>query len=382
MRNLILAIAVIATVFCRCSYATIIAPTLASYGAACDGVTDDTTAFQNATLANIPILLIGNCTALITTKSYNIIPKIIGDGIHSKIIFATATLSTNLTLLSYAGVPNAIFSGVIIDATRISQTSSFSAIVGATQATGASLDNNTITASSSELLLIETQGINSGAITRNVLTLTNPTGLSQNQAINVSANMGGTSNIFVNNNTAIGTGIFIDGNNQTACRNTVSGWGFGGGITQGSFTTTAGPMTFCNNTISNSIMAQDVNGTAPTGLEIHAPLGTIATGNTITNVCGSGIENHSQGSVISSNTILNAGGCSLPNNSTSLLTRWDNSTFNGNNSVYSNNKGSGTQYGYWDESSSVSGVVVNNAALLSGSVAQYNLNGSNTVVNQ
>lgn len=370
----------------------VIAPTLKSFGAVGNGIADDTAAFQSAIAANIPILLLGDGTFLISASALTVTGpmRIMGNGsTRTKIKLAAATLSSAQTLLAIRNGQDVVFRGFSVDASSITQNpGNMSAVLLFQSIEGLTVEDISITTNSPNLILLSFNNINHFNIAGNNLTLTAPD-TAANQAINISNASGACADGFVQYNVCKGTAIFFDASRTVVRNNDVSDWAYGGGITTSSSdSTTQGSNTITRNVIHDRHgIALDVNATAGAGVENWAP-SSIISNNTLHDCGGPGVSQGGPNCTVSGNTAYNNGKCILasPGSCAGYQSRFADGTFNGSNTTFTNNVAydtAGTQsYGYQDANASVSGVTVNQGHLLSGAIAQLNLNGSNTVVNQ
>lgn len=192
----------------------------------------------------------------------------------------------------------------------------------------------------------------------NILTRT-ATATSQNQAIIVAAS-GVNSHGHINRNKATNSAFAISAYDTEITGNSITGFGFGSGIT------TEQNANCYNLTISGNVITggagEDVNLTWDIGIENWCKR-SIISGNVLYSNAGDGIDNGGQDSIIANNLVYDNGTGTTGLNG--INARYGDATYNSNNSIYSNNKSfnttgaSGTQtYGYYEQSSSLSGIVV------------------------
>jgi hypothetical protein len=181
----------------------------------------------------------------------------------------------------------------------------------------------------------------------------------QNQAILASPAAGENTFNRICDNDFVNSAIDIDCNRSVITGNTISGYGFGAGIT-----TEVGATCYSNvlgNNIITGATGTDDNNYICCGIENWA-YGSVITGNIILANGGSGIDQGGKRSVVGMNVIFNNG---LSVNLAGINTRYADASYSGSESVIIGNRcfdtagAGGTQtYGYTDQNTSPSYVVL------------------------
>lgn len=186
------------------------------------------------------------------------------------------------------------------------------------------------------------------------------TATTQNQAILGSNSSGNNTGGRILNNIMTNSGVDLSDIGTVFANNTVSGFGFGAGLTTEQSAGCYGLYIAFNN-ITGGGTTIDANGYMPGGLEQWCPDTTIV-GNYISNNGGAGMDmggtrNRVIGNVVKDNSQSTAGSYH------GIVCRYGTSTYNCNGSIlsdnqsYNTNGASGNQgYGYSEESASISGV--------------------------
>lgn len=179
----------------------------------------------------------------------------------------------------------------------------------------------------------------------------------QNQAIIVSTAAAACLYGLIDNNQMINTALDISATRTTISNNNISGWQFGAGITT-EINGECSNLLIIGNTCTMGF-GTDVNATVCLGIENWAPRSQII-GNTCSANSGDGINNGGQNCTIIGNDCFNNGQIA----GSGIVTRYANSSVNGNYSTITGNncfdtQGSPSQgYGYKDFNSSVFGCFI------------------------
>ncbi len=131
-----------------------------------------------------------------------------------------------------------------------------------------------------------------------------PTGAYQNEAIYSSIGGGAIQGGTFKDNVAVGWGTLFSGNDLKISGNTISGWGYGSGISVNNDGGTNRPVITGNTTYGG--VGLDVNNTMPNGIETWAPY-SIVTANQSYSNAGAGIAYGGVYSVITGNIAVNNG---------------------------------------------------------------------------
>ena len=324
------------------------------FGATGDGVTNDTTYIQNAINTGATLVFFPAGTYMIDATGLTGYSDQTwrGDGFAT-----TLKLSTNPTgdFISFGSRSRVVLENLTIDWNNKTAAGNYASI---SMASGTDLHIR-----SCRIINIDKFGIALNACTRFWITdnyIHKQTAANtQNQAILVSAAAGASSYGFIKGNYCSGSGMDLDCFSTRITENTVDTFKFGGGITTEQSATCYG-LIIANNHITGGT-GTDVNSTVCPGIENWAAWSAI-TGNTIYLNAGTGIDQGGNRCVVTDNIVFNNG---QTTNSAAIATRYGTSTYNGSESVIANNRcfdtngAGGTQtYGYIDQGSSTSYVVV------------------------
>jgi hypothetical protein len=341
-----------------------------AYGTLCDGSTNDVSAINSAiTAANtagggIVQLPEGTCIvggSLLRVKS-NV--HLRGSG-QSATILQLASAYTNIIvqLGEATSGSNIAISDLTIDAGDYACAvatciSLFVAADNSTTVTNMRIER--VSVIKFKFLGIGYQTVDGLKILDSICTFTTPAN-TQNQCVNGSSATQ-SANVTITRNTFTGSGMQLSGYNNIVTHNRVSGYLFGCGIGDDAQSTT-----YENNYSFNVLTdttGTDSNGLAPCGIEMWGPR-TIAEGNQISGQSGNGIRAGGKSQVIVANNISSNGVSATAGQRAGILMRYVDATNNSSGSVVSGNKSYdvagalGTQaYGYEEESSSLSGIVV------------------------
>lgn len=323
------------------------------YGAIGDGVTDDTSAIQMAITSSSGKVLvfppaIYSISGVGITLPSNI--SIVGFGAILK-VSAVPTAD----LIYAASKINITIDGLTIDADD--------KVVGSNIGMLAFQLCSNINITNCQFLKMDRFAIvfNGGSnvlIDNNLITKTTASA-NQNQSILVSNSAGVATNFRITHNTLVNSGINVALEYSEISHNTISNWKFGAGIT-----TEQSPncrfLTISNNQCHGG-SGIDINGYRCGGLENWAPYSTI-TGNIFNSNSGAGIDQGGARSVITGNICFNNG---TSGGGSGIVARYGTASYNAVESVYSGNRcfdtagAAGTQeYGYQEQSASLSGIVV------------------------
>lgn len=206
----------------------------------------------------------------------------------------------------------------------------------------------------------------------------------QNQSILVSCTFYASTNVRIVDNKLINSAVDVCAAGSEIARNDISGWGFGAGVT------TEVDATCQTNRITENVIhggvGIDVNGTRALGIENWCPR-TIISSNIVYGNSGDGINIGGSQNIVNANIVLN-NGTSMPGSGVCGITvRYSGAPEyeNGNYSIISNNRsydsGPNIQhYGYCDQNSSVTGVVLTGNNFTPNATGPMRLLG--TVVNE
>jgi hypothetical protein len=324
------------------------------YGAVGDGIANDTAAIQAAiNAAN------GRAIWFKPGATYNVGPtnlnllsntSLVSDGSATIKLTAIHTLD----LFRGASISNVIFDGLIIDGSSISIGANFG-LIGFFQSSNIVIRN-------CRLINIDRFGLAfnacSGFRVYDNYIARAAKAATQNQAILVSTASGASSDNFIERNICENSAINVSMSRSFIRGNIVNGFGFGAGIT-----TEQDPacnlLTIDGNFVTGGT-GTDVNVYNCGGIENWAAFSTIQN-NVVWGNAGAGIDQGGKDNTVKGNLVYNNGVIGGPG----ISGRYGTATYNSSGSVYSGNRAfdtggaGGTQtYGYQEESSSLTYIVL------------------------
>lgn len=365
------------------------------FGAACDGVTDDTSALNSVITAygatTSPVTITVAAICIIDAGTYTMSGNLSFEGLGDNGGFrikASSTISANLFV--WSGGPTAVsIKNLVLDLN--SAAIATGGLYGAFYfAPGIDLNfehdrviNAGTIATGGGLLELEAYGMTHGLVTNSTFSF-NAAQNAQNQCMNIGETTFPSTDIVIQGNTCINTsiGVFGTGNtNFVINNNIINGWGFGAGIAFEIVTsndTATKVSTIANNVITNSLVSQDVNGTNLDGIEVGYN-GVVVNGNSISKTCGPGIAFYGKVSV-TDNTISDTGLCNtsyyynagIVAAAPGGLTNSGSGSYLNGNTVYDDGGGH-TSYGYTDIAAVVAVTLGSNN--FNGLLGAYNING-------
>ncbi|EKS29266.1 glycoside hydrolase family 55 protein [Afipia felis] len=323
------------------------------YGAVGDDSTDDTSSINSAISA---CNTAGGGFVYFPPGSYAVSSQIImkdnvrlvGAGEGASTIRLTASYTAQ-AIIEGTGVDRGGVTDLAIDAGDFTSTGSVA--IRFTNATDIIIERNIIKKMGQFGIVFN--GVARGRIAHNTISLTTASS-SQNQGILGSDSTANTS-IEITRNDLINTALNFSGSKSTITHNRISNWKFGAGITIEQASTCHTLVIEANHCSGGT--GTDVNGYVCGGIETWSPK-TVVSANLCFSNAGAGIDMGGFANIVSENLCFD-------NGSVGIIARYGTSTYNASNSIFIGNRcydqqgASGTQtYGYKEENSSLSGIML------------------------
>ena len=311
-----------------------------------DGVADNTAALTRlAADTTSPTVyfpagtyMISSTTAIEMASSVSMIGA--GQGATTLKLTADGSLPS-VWMFDWTGRSGFKISGLTIDLNGATRTGLPAAIIRSRSSTDWSVDHVSVINGSTNMALIDgvagSGGVARYNISDNYLALKAPS-TSGNWGIMLSdAGGGGITGGKVLRNNLVNTAIFADVNHTTFDGNTITGWGYGGGITLAANASNSHDNKVTANYIHDSQTTTDVDITAACGIENWSRSSTLAS-NHIDHVGADGIANMGANSTISDNWIYAAGKRADIHQGNGITGGYYDATYNSDNSRYVGNR--------------------------------------------